>query len=160
MNVSSGALALPIVTTTRRRGADRAEVLPDLVRAFYEVSAVANRQSREILDGLELTEPMAGVLWMLDPLRPPTSMREIARGLGCDPSNVTLIVDKLANSQLVVREVSPRDARARILRLTRSGEELRQRLVDGLITVTPLSSLSHSEQTGLLHVLRRLGANR
>lgn len=144
------------VATTKRTRVDRPDVLPDLVRAFYKASAAANQQSRDILDGLDLTETMAGVLWMLDPAQPPTSMREIARSLGCDPSNVTLVVDKLAQSRLVVREVNPRDARARILRLTHAGEELRRQLLDGLITVTPLAYLSKAEQKQLLDILEKL----
>lgn len=69
------------------------------------------------------------------------------------------MVDKLAQSQLVVRTVSPRDARARILSLTPSGEELREPLLDGLIAVTPLAFLSSTEQIQLTSILQKLGAS-
>ncbi len=143
----------------RERAADgETQLLQTLVRAFYEVSAGANLQMRAVLDGLGLTEAMAGVLWMLDPARPPATMRELARGLGCDPSNVTLIGDKLEQAGLAVRQVHPDDARSRILRLTPAGRTLRAELIDRLVAVTPLASLTRAEQQQLVRVLHKLGA--
>lgn len=138
-------------------GAD-AQLLQTLVRAFYEVSAAANLQMRTLLDGLHLTEAMAGLLWMLDPALPPASMRELARGLGCDPSNVTLIGDKIEQAGLAVRQVNPNDARSRNLTLTAAGLTLRAQLFDQLVALTPLASLSRAEQQQLVSVLYKLGA--
>lgn len=143
---------------TTGRPAPRPDVLQEAVRAFYEVSAAANVQMRQVLDALDLNDPTAGMLWMLDPAQPPTSMRQLARALGCDPSNVTLIADKLEHSGLAARHVNPRDARSRILSLTPAGLELRQRLLDGLIRVSPLAALSRTERAQLVLILRKLGA--
>lgn len=141
--------------TTDSAGADP-QLLQSLVRAFFEVSTAASLQLREVLEGLDLSESLAGVLWTLDPDLPPTSMRELAGRLGCDPSNVTLLGDKLEQAGLAVRQVSPSDARSRILTLTVAGLTLRGQLLDRLVSITPFATLPRHEQQQLVRVFRKL----
>ena len=66
-----------------------------LLHQLFEVSATLNTEVRQVLAEFDLSDTASGLLWMLDPDRPPLRMREIARALGCDPSNVTLLGDQL-----------------------------------------------------------------
>src|SRR5580658_9012089 len=46
------------------------------------------------------------------------SMGEMARGIGCDPSYITALVDDLAERGLARREAAPYDRRVKIIVLT------------------------------------------
>lgn len=133
------------------------EPLLTLLRQLFEVSAAINASVREVLADFELTESMSGLLWMLDPDRPPLRMREIARALGCDPSNVTLIGDKLEHAGLVTRSAHPDDRRSRVLSLTATGTNLRARLLQHLSAATPLPTLTARERHQLSQILSKLG---
>ena len=84
------------------------------------------RRTRAVLDEFGLNDTMAGVLWMLDPDHPPAGMRELARRIGCDPSNVTLISDRLEAAGLVERTRSSADERLLAVTLTAEGLRLRE----------------------------------
>lgn len=135
------------------------DLVQTLLRQLQEVSAATARRTRAVLDEFGLNDTAAGVLWMLDPDNPPAGMRELARRIGCDPSNVTLISDKLEAAGLTVREVHPEDGRLRVLTLTGAGLELRARLLDRLTTDTPLAGLTAAEQRRLVTLLGKLGAS-
>ncbi len=130
-----------------------------LLRQLLEVSAAINTGVRGVLATFELTDSMSALLWMLDPDRPPLRMREIARALGCDPSNVTLIGDKLEQAGLVTRQAHPDDRRSRVLALTDTGKDLRERLLAHLTAATPLPSLTARERHQLGQLLVKLGGN-
>ncbi len=129
-----------------------------LLRQLFEFSTLTSTRLRRVLEDFELTESMAGVLWTLDSGQPPVSMRELARRIGCDPSNITLIGDKLERAGLVERRPHPGDGRARVLALTDAGLTLRARLLDRLIATTPLPTLTAREQQQLGDLLNKLGA--
>ncbi len=76
---------------------------------------------------LELAPTQAMALHELEVERP-TSMRELAARLKCDPSNVTGLIDRLEARGLVERQPVPGDRRVKYLALTREGEQLRKRL--------------------------------
>ncbi len=130
-----------------------------LLRQLFEFSTLTSTRLRRVLEDFELTESMAGVLWTLDSGQPPVSMRELARRIGCDPSNVTLIGDKLQRAGLVERQPHPSDGRARVLALTDAGRALRARLLDRLVATTPLPTLTTREQQQLSNLLNKLGAS-
>src|SRR5579859_8254674 len=52
------------------------------------------------------------------------SMGEMARGIGCDPSYITALVDDLDTRGLAQREPAPYDRRVKIIVLTDEGREL------------------------------------
>ncbi|MDA0563031.1 MarR family transcriptional regulator [Streptomonospora sp. S1-112] len=54
-------------------------------------------------------------------LRESAPMRDLARWLSCDPSNVTQLVDALERRGLVSRSPSPQDRRVKVLVLTDEG---------------------------------------
>lgn len=138
----------------------RPDPVLSLLRQWFEVSATFNAEVREVLTEFDLTESASGLLWMLDPDLPPLRMREIARALGCDPSNVTLMGDKLQSAGLVRRQAHPDDRRSRVLALTDTGRQLRERLLARLVQATPLPSLTAREQAQLGQLLTKLGAKR
>ena len=61
---------------------------------------------------------------MLSLLRRPMSMRALAELLGCDASNVTLIVDRLEARRLVHRQVDRNDRRIKNVVVTDEGVEV------------------------------------
>ncbi len=141
------------------QGAESLDPVLTLLRQLLEVSAAIDTGVRGVLAKFELTDSMSALLWMLDPDRPPLRMREIARALGCDPSNVTLIVDKLEQAGLVTRQAHPDDRRSRVLALTDTGKDLRERLLVHLTAATPLPSLTARERHQLGQLLVKLGGN-
>ena len=54
----------------------------------------------------------------------PLSQRQLARHFGCDPSNISVIVDRLVERALVERRPDPRDGRVKLVAATRAGREL------------------------------------
>jgi DNA-binding MarR family transcriptional regulator len=56
----------------------------------------------------------------------PLPQRRLAERFGCDPSNVSLIVDRLEQRGLVERRADPSDRRARLIVATEDGSHLAQ----------------------------------
>ncbi len=129
-----------------------------LLRRLFEVATALNTGVSQVLAEFDLSGSASGLLWLLDPDRPPLRMREIARALGCDPSNVTLIADKLEQAGRVTRQAHPHDRRSRVLALTDTGRQLRERLLTRLVAATPLPTLTAREQHQLGQLLTKLGS--
>ena len=54
----------------------------------------------------------------------PLSQRQLAARFGCDPSNISVIVDRLVERELVERRPDPNDGRVKLITATHAGEEL------------------------------------
>lgn len=102
---------------------------------------------------LNLSEPLANILWHLDPERPAPLMGELSGKLYCDPSTITFLVSKLEDRGLVERRPSERDRRAKAVITTERGRQLRQKLVDIVTTCSPLGALTINERKELLEIL-------
>lgn len=100
----------------------------------------AHRRTRIAEFDLTLTQAKA-----LEELGDPTTARELAVVLGCEPPNVTYIMDKLEKRGLVVREPHPQDRRAKRLVLTEAGRELRLKLLRRMGQDSPLDHLAQEE---------------
>lgn len=89
------------------------------------------------------------------------SMGEMARGIGCDPSYITALVDDLDSRGLARREPAPYDRRVKIIVLTDAGRELAFE-IDSVLSVPPaaLSALSPSELRQLRDLLDKVLAAR
>ena len=85
------------------------------------------------------------------------SMGEMARGIGCDPSYITALVDDLDARGLAQRESSPDDRRVKIIVLTDAGRALATE-IDEVLSVPPsaFSALSHSELRQLRDLLDKI----
>jgi DNA-binding MarR family transcriptional regulator len=81
--------------------------------------------------------------------------RQLAELIGIDPRNCVPIVDSLAESDLLHREVDGKDRRRRVLRLTEKGQRLAKELesVNAEIEADLLSSLSPKEKAELRRIL-------
>jgi DNA-binding MarR family transcriptional regulator len=87
------------------------------------------------------------------------SMGEMARGMGCDPSYITALVDDLDTRGLATRESSPLDRRVKIIVLTAAGRELAAE-IDAVLSVPPASfgALSRDELRQLHQLLGKVVA--
>jgi MarR family transcriptional regulator, organic hydroperoxide resistance regulator len=85
------------------------------------------------------------------------SMGDMARGIGCDPSYITALVDDLDERGLARREPAPYDRRVKIIVLTDAGRALASE-IDGILSVPPaaFSALSHSELRQLRDLLDKV----
>lgn len=81
--------------------------------------------------------------------------RQLAELVGIDPRNCVPIVDSLAESDLLAREIDSNDRRRRVLRLTARGQRLAKELesVNAEIDADLLSSLSPREKAELRRIL-------
>ena len=102
-----------------------------------------------------LTGAQARVLALL--AREPTPMRQVARQLKCEPSNVTGIVDRLETRGLVERRPDPADRRVKLAAATDEGLATAERLRSSLdFAREPLAGLTTAERTVLRDLLQRM----
>jgi MarR family transcriptional regulator, organic hydroperoxide resistance regulator len=89
-------------------------------------------------------------------LERPLPMRELARFLACDSSNVTGIVDRLEQRALVRRTSAEHDRRIKLLVLTNEGHRVR-REIERRITEPPaaITALPEPDQRKLRDLLRK-----
>jgi DNA-binding MarR family transcriptional regulator len=88
-----------------------------------------------------------------------TSMGEMARSIGCDPSYITALVDDLADHGLATREPDPVDRRVKIVVLTEKGRALADE-INAVLSVPPPSfgALTRSELRQLRELLDKIVA--
>lgn len=127
----------------------------ELAQAAYAVHTALEHELHETLVELDLTIPLADVVWQLDPELGPLSRRELAERLHCDPSNVTFLVDRLEGRRLVARARVKSDRRVKALALTAAGLEVRARLIVTLADSALFARLTHAEQRELAALLMR-----
>ncbi|MDQ2813611.1 MAG: MarR family transcriptional regulator [Actinomycetota bacterium] len=104
---------------------------------------------------LDLTEALADAIWQLDPAEGAKSRRALAGRLHCDPSNVTLIVDRLEERGLVESSPDRSDQRVRAIALTPAGIKARNRLVTATASSPTFAPLTHDEKGQLARLLAR-----
>ncbi|MFC4856011.1 MarR family winged helix-turn-helix transcriptional regulator [Actinophytocola glycyrrhizae] len=131
------------------------ELAASLLNQTMALAGQISGRMQEALDRLDLTAPLANVLWLLRPDADPLSLRKIAGLLHCDPSNVTLLSAKLEQRGLAERRPHPRDGRVRTLVLTEAGEDARQRLLSTVMRHSPLAGLTLEEQEQLHALLTK-----
>jgi DNA-binding MarR family transcriptional regulator len=87
------------------------------------------------------------------------SMGEMARGIGCDPSYVTALVDDLTAHGLATREPDPVDRRVKIVVLTQKGRTLADE-IHSVLSVPPAAfgALSRTELRQLRDLLDKVVA--
>ncbi len=85
------------------------------------------------------------------------SMGEMARGIGCDPSYITALVDDLDERGLARREPAPDDRRVKIIVLTDEGRAVATE-IERVLSVPPtaFSALSPSELRQLRDLLDKV----
>ena len=85
------------------------------------------------------------------------SMGDMARGMGCDPSYVTALVDDLDTRGLAQREPDPTDRRVKIVVLTTKGRKLAEE-IHAVMSVPPasFSALTNPELRQLRDLLDKV----
>ncbi|MGI5523092.1 MarR family winged helix-turn-helix transcriptional regulator [Micromonospora sp. CA-259024] len=106
-------------------------------------AALRHRQGSAFAE-LGLTPAAARALYELDPDRP-LPARDLAGQLGCDRSNVTVLVDKLEQAGLVERRTDPADRRQKTLVVTEPGRGVRDRVIEVMSDSRLLSGLTDRE---------------
>ncbi len=130
-----------------------------LHKLVCQVADVVFADVAALLAELELTESQATMLWALEPSTAPMPMRELARKLRCDPSNISLLSDQLQAAGLVDRQADPTDGRRRVLTLTERGLKIWSLIVQRLEERSPLCALSPKEQRQLTGLMEKVQAN-
>ncbi|MFI8853529.1 MarR family transcriptional regulator [Streptomyces sp. 891-h] len=125
-----------------------AELIGTVVARYHEEYELAAAEHA-------LTGAQARVLALL--AREPTPMRQLARHLKCEPSNVTGIVDRLESRGLVERRPDPADRRVKIAAATEEGRATAARLRGELdFAGEPLQELTLAERRLLRDLLKRM----
>jgi len=91
----------------------------------------------------------------------PQPVNEIGRGVELTSGAITTAVDRLESRNLVTREAHPSDRRARIVRLTATGEEQAAKIFAAHKAAMDLaaSALSKTERATLIELLKTLGTS-
>jgi len=127
----------------------------EIVRRLMDLFARTLDHQGTCLETLELTYAQAKLLWRLEPEETP-ALKELARRCGVDPSNLSGVVDQLAERGLVASGSAVHDRRVRAIRLTPSGKHVRRQLVQCLADHPAIESLSSERRGQLLEILREL----
>lgn len=121
------------------------------------LAAVLRDGAARLLAAEGLTLPLADALWVLDPALGPQPRKQVAARLDCDPSNVTVLADRLAAMGLLERVEDPGDRRVRALQLSAAGAAVRERVGSALAHAEPLNALGDQDLARLVDLLRRTG---
>jgi DNA-binding MarR family transcriptional regulator len=94
---------------------------------------------------------------LLTRLEKPTTMREVATMLDCDPSNATGLIDKLEAHGFIKRVPSKEDRRTKHVTLTPKGDAARREVVSTIVKLfREKSGLTQSETQTLLTLIRKM----
>jgi DNA-binding MarR family transcriptional regulator len=120
--------------------------------------ALARAAFRAFLSA-DLTLPQALVLWSLARY-PGCTAGQLADDLGVEPSQISVVVQRLVRAGRVARVPDPRDRRRALLRITARGRDALQgaRATIDERLARPLSFLSSEELETASHVLQGLEA--
>ena len=99
----------------------------ELIREIIKLQRRVNRAMRQYAPDawmeLNLTIPQLKSLFFIAN-QGETNFSRLATALGVTPSNVTGIIDRLVEQELVIRQENPQDRRMLMLRATDKGEAL------------------------------------
>ena len=122
----------------------------------------AERVHASVQEGTLREEGLTGAQWSVLRELPGTAlgMGELARRAGCQTSNLTPLVDRLARSGWLRRSRPARDRRSVRVRLTPKGASLLRRVQDSLQVqqVQVLRGLGPRERTQLCRLLEKFVA--
>ena len=139
-------------TDTTKTGG-KAVVAAEAWGLIQELSFANKPQFMAVCREFDLFPPQTMVLRALEEPKP---MREVARFLACDNSNLTGIIDRLEERDLVRRTPDPKDRRVKLLVLTDEGRRVRKEIIQRVSVPPPeLAALSASDLRTLREILER-----
>lgn len=117
----------------------------------------AKRSMFGLCDQREISLAQGMLLISVDEHKP-LPMSGLSKYIGCDPSNITGLVDKLEGHELIERVVDEKDRRIKMIRLTGKGRKYRQDLMNGLAGAVELdtASLSSQESATLIRLIDKI----
>lgn len=131
------------------------DLVGQLAERLFTLTTELQTRLLESLKDLDITESMAAAIWWLGYTDSPMSRRELAACLHFDPSNVTLIADRLEARGLVERAIDERDRRFKAMRLTEAGEAVRATIINAATSAAMFRQLSADELNQLNDLLGR-----
>lgn len=133
----------------------RAEIVPELPQVFFRLLMSHRAWIKSGAMGLGLSAFQAMTMLFIDPARP-RPMSEVAATIGCGPSNLTGIIDKLEARGLVKRRPGQGDRRVKEVSLTRAGQAFRNRLLARIREPAPwMRALSVEDQRTLVQIFKK-----
>jgi MarR family transcriptional regulator, organic hydroperoxide resistance regulator len=123
-----------------------------LAKLVHDLDMKNHARMREHIAKLGITTSQAAAL---REMTGPMTMTELAGLMSCEPSNATIVVDKLESRQLIARRPHPTDRRAKQLILTPNGTKLRKRLLKVMSEEPLFVGLTKKEQGTLQELLQR-----
>ena len=133
--------------------ADHAEIRAELHELVGRFLADYERAASAL--GLTLTQARVLGFAACEPL----SQRQLAARFGCDPSNISLLVDRLVERALVERRPNPSDGRVKLIVATDAGRELAERCcADREWLTTALDALTDEQRDQLREALLQMHA--
>ena len=141
-------------TDTTKTGG-KVAVAAEVWGLIQELSFANKPQFMAVCREFDLFPPQTMVLRALEEPKP---MREVARFLACDNSNLTGIIDRLEQRDLVRRTADPKDRRVKLLVLTDEGRRVREEIVERVSEPPPeLAALPAADLRTLREILERAG---
>ena len=135
------------------QSSNHVELDRDVCKLVHRLSHLLDAHVRRVADRLDLTTAQVVAL---RELTEPITARELAVRMGCEPSNVTFVLDRLERAKLVERRPHPVDRRAKQIVLTAAGRTRRDGVLEELALDRPTAPLSrdqHETLRGLLETL-------
>lgn len=144
------------ITAARHKDLDPTTL--HLLLAMYRSFATLDRDQSEEVRAIDLTGTQFNILTTLERAGGPVSMGELAAMMVLQPTNLSGIVNKIADRGLVRRDVNTTDQRSFLVALTPAG----QRLLDGFLPghwrhlEGLMNGLTRGERVSLVELLRKL----
>ena len=130
-------------------------VARELPQVFFRLLMSHRAWIKSGATSLGLSAFQAMTMLFMDPARP-QQMSEVAATIGCGPSNLTGIIDKLEARGLVKRRPGQGDRRVKEVSLTRAGQAFRNRLLARIREPAPwMQALSAEDQKTLIEIFTR-----
>jgi DNA-binding MarR family transcriptional regulator len=131
----------------------------DINWLLIKASITAKQSLAKSAEAHNLSIMQALTLCLLEPGES-VPMSEISSLLACDRSNVTGIVERLSVGEYIERRESHADRRVKIIKLTETGEKLRDKLLPKVAEkdVQNLRNLDQAEVDELKDILMKLVA--
>jgi len=101
----------------------------ELGKLLHDLDMLGAARMREWVAPLGLTVAQASALREMSE---PMTMKDLAHKMSCEPSNATIVIDKLETQRLIERRPHPTDRRAKQLVLTDEGTALRAKVLEAL----------------------------
>ncbi|WP_433170522.1 MarR family winged helix-turn-helix transcriptional regulator [Actinoallomurus sp. CA-150999] len=124
----------------------------ELGKLVHDLDMQCAARMRDWVTPLGLTVAQASAL---REMTGPMTMRELAVKMSCEPSNATIVIDKLETLQLIERRPHPTDRRAKQLVLTDEGTELRERVLKALAEEPIFTGLTQQQLDTLENLLQQ-----